>query len=236
MVGVRERRTGGHWYRGLFNPLGLSGLQLWLDASAITGLADADPVGTWADLSGNGNDATQATAAKKPVYKVNILNGRPVVRFDGTDDELRTGDLALSQPNTLVLVGKVSIALTADQGLFDGQGTSRHLLAADDPSDDWRIFAGNLLASANAVDTSFHVFTAIYDGASSLLRKEGTQILSGNAGAQALGVATIGALAASVNFLNGDIAEVIVYNRALSTAEQQRVERYLSVKYGIALG
>lgn len=46
---------------------------------------------------------------------------------------------------------------------------------------------------------------------------------------------TIGNRGDNVSPLNGDIAEVIVYNRALSQAERQRIEAYLSSKYSISV-
>ncbi len=36
-------------------------------------------------------------------------------------------------------------------------------------------------------------------------------------------------------FLDGDIGEVIFYDRALSDSERETVENYLSVKYNISL-
>lgn len=64
---------------------------LRLKASAITGLNDGDPVSTWPDSSGNGHDVTAAGTAR-PLYKTNILNGKPVVRFDGINDLLVSSD------------------------------------------------------------------------------------------------------------------------------------------------
>src|SRR5262245_56511912 len=66
------------------------GLALWLKADAITGLVDNDPVASWVDSSGSSNTATQGTAAARPLYKTGILNGKPVVRFDATDDGMTT--------------------------------------------------------------------------------------------------------------------------------------------------
>jgi hypothetical protein len=43
------------------------------------------------------------------------------------------------------------------------------------------------------------------------------------------------ALTLTGQFLNGDIAEIIVYQRAISVEERNSVERYLSVKWGIAI-
>ena len=56
-----------------FNPQLINGLEVWLDATSIDGqnnatLTDEDSVGTWTDLSGNGNDATQTTAAYQPTF------------------------------------------------------------------------------------------------------------------------------------------------------------------------
>jgi hypothetical protein len=39
----------------------------------------------------------------------------------------------------------------------------------------------------------------------------------------------------SATYLTGDIAEIIVYNRALNTSELAQVHRYLARKWGIAL-
>src|SRR5687768_11145672 len=84
-------------------PSDIAGLKLWLKADAITGLADGDPVTTWADSSGEGNDFTQGTAGNKPIYKTSILFGLPVVRFDGTDDVLLGGDLSADFPSAATL-------------------------------------------------------------------------------------------------------------------------------------
>ena len=65
-------------------PTEITGLALWLKADAITGLNNGDPVGTWPDSSGLGNDFSQSTAANKSIYLTNIQNGLPVVNFDIT--------------------------------------------------------------------------------------------------------------------------------------------------------
>ena len=48
-------------------------------------LSDGTGVGTWTDLSGT-NNATQSTSSNQPTFTANILNGNPVVRFDGIND------------------------------------------------------------------------------------------------------------------------------------------------------
>jgi hypothetical protein len=44
-----------------------------------------------------------------------------------------------------------------------------------------------------------------------------------------------GSSSSTTPFLNGDIAEIIVYNRALNTSELAQVHKYLSMKWGITL-
>jgi len=62
-------------------------LELQLDARDITGLTDGDSVTTWTDSSAAGNDVTQATSGRRPVYKTNIIGSNPVVRFSGANNK-----------------------------------------------------------------------------------------------------------------------------------------------------
>lgn len=74
-------------------PDALEGLQLWLDADDL-GLSDGDEVDIWYDLSGNDRSAVameggvaHSYVPRFPTFKENpenVLNGLPVVHFDGT--------------------------------------------------------------------------------------------------------------------------------------------------------
>lgn len=70
-----------------FTPDKISGLQLWLDASNIV-QSDGTAVTSWVDRSTNTNAVSMSTTASQPIVKNNILNGKPVIRFDGVDDYL----------------------------------------------------------------------------------------------------------------------------------------------------
>ena len=64
---------------------------LWQDAARTTpATADSAPVGCWDDASGVGNHFTQATAGNRPLLRTAIVNGHPVIRFDGSNDTLLT--------------------------------------------------------------------------------------------------------------------------------------------------
>src|SRR5215217_4469118 len=73
------------------SPDAVSGLQLWLKADAITGLSDTNAVSQWDDSSGQANHATQPSGLVQPIYRTNIVNSLPVVRFDGVGSRLALG-------------------------------------------------------------------------------------------------------------------------------------------------
>ncbi|MFA6923650.1 MAG: hypothetical protein WC223_05290, partial [Bacteroidales bacterium] len=81
-----------------FNPKILSGLKLWLAADAGVVLSGSN-VTQWNDLSENGNNATQSTSNKQPIFVNSVLNNKPIIRFDGTDDELATNAIVFSATN-----------------------------------------------------------------------------------------------------------------------------------------
>ncbi len=92
-------------------PIPKDGLQLWLKADAGVTL-DGAAVSTWADQSGNGNDAIQPDAPRRPLLVPDGLNGLPVLRFDGTDDRLALTGTAVMSQLTLFIVVKIDSGAT----------------------------------------------------------------------------------------------------------------------------
>jgi len=96
-----------------------SALKLWLKADAITGISSGNPVATWSDSSGAGNNATQTTGANQPLYISNVLGGLPVVRFDGVNDVFNLPNLlnGATQAEAYVVL-KSQDAPAASRGLW----------------------------------------------------------------------------------------------------------------------
>jgi hypothetical protein len=61
---------------------------VWLDASDISTITIATGVSEWRDKSGNGANATQATAANQPAYSPVEFSGLPGITTDGVNDSL----------------------------------------------------------------------------------------------------------------------------------------------------
>lgn len=77
------------------------------DSRFISGLANNDAVSTWSSRTGS-NDATQSTAANKPIYKIGQLNGNPALEFDGSNDLLQFGQLDASSAWAITILKRTS--------------------------------------------------------------------------------------------------------------------------------
>lgn len=68
--------------------LGTTTCVAWFDSASLSALSDGDPVATWTSSEGNSISATQATAAKRPLYvESSTITGLPAVSFDGASSD-----------------------------------------------------------------------------------------------------------------------------------------------------
>ena len=214
-----------------FSPLQISGLKLWLRASDLA-LNNGDPVASWADQSGVGNNVTQGTTANKPTFVTNQINGLPVVRFDGTDDRLNAANSGYAQTNTIFVVANVG-ANAGYKDMFSSTTGNENALYLD-TAEVFRIFAGTELAGSGDVHGAFKLFCGIFAGSSSKLYINGTQNGStGNAGTGDSSTFRLGDGPGASTPLPGDIAEVLFYNASLTDAQRQQVEAYLNARYAL---
>lgn len=223
----------------------LSVMKLWLkadgslyqDSARTTPVtANDDPVGSWTDESGNGNHVSQATAANKPLFKTGIVNGKPTVRFDGTNDFMtRTFGAALTQPNTIFVVH--SYSGNANNYVYDGvDGSNRHAMGQGviTPLNP-QIYAGNGIGQIQSPPSPVQIWSCVYNAASGNFYKPSTGSNAvGDTGTQAMGGITLGARFTTISdFLTGDITELLVFNSSLSLSDQNCVGNYLEAKYAL---
>ncbi|GEM_PF-3396583 len=219
-----------------FNPKNLDSLSLLLAADAITGLSDNDSVTTWNDTSGAAENVSQSTAGLKPLYKTNILNGKPVVRFDGSDDYLQAGSalsaFATASAKTIFVVFKATSVGGPDHNIFEGG--------------DWRIqvATGPVVRQYNndgafdTLDTSistgtFYIFTGWHDGTNIYNQLNANSATSTASGATSSLTTTVQIGKFGVRYFDGDVAEVLVFNGVLNAAARGRVRDYLNKKYSV---
>ncbi len=243
----------GHGWK----PTLLSGAVLWLHGDAVSG-NDGDAIATWPNSAptGSANDAVQATAANKPLLKKtsNGLNGHNVLRFDGSNDFMRTVVDLGSTGATFFFVARTGGTLTSYGTICGSGGTVG--IGADNPTTSirWGQCLGNagdgfgsgwggpasdvLLGNPGGITTN-QAYAAAYR-----YDKVNWTLTGPNAGVYAdttfpsatyklhIGCEYTTASLAVVNLpFNGDIAEIIIYNRALTDAEVFAVQWYLEAKY-----
>ena len=214
------------------------GLVTWLRADAGITLDGNNGVGTWHDLSGNNNDLRQTNPTNRPTVVSNVINGKPVVRFNTS--QFLISALDVSNPYTIVTVSKLN------------GGTNQRLISNASPgySNNWllgywgtyknQIYAGGWVNNpATAADAIPHLYTATGDGVTTSFYDYGNLIAANGSGVLKMGKlqlnGTNGESGTVAESSDGDIAEVIVYNRVLSAAERQVVEGYIGIKYGLTV-
>ena len=101
---ARRHLSPGYHRAAVFSPASIAGLEVWYEADRLA-LADTDPVATWPDLSGNGNDAVDGTDTT-PLFQASVpaFNDLPTVLFNTDTDRLDATTFTLSQPLTYFVV------------------------------------------------------------------------------------------------------------------------------------
>lgn len=234
------------------NPIpSISGLVAWWKADAIIGLADGDAVATWAASSSSAYPLTQPTAGNRPVYKVGIINKLPVVRFTAASKHYLTGGNILSNlANVTVfsvfksttaasnqwIVGKAEAegnGFSFMQGLF-GSGKVYSYVGVTGPA-----YPAGVSAVPALSNNTWYIGTTSYDGVTLDARVNGGQ-LGQTAEVRAIVYDSQPLLVGidtdlTVYAFGGDLAEIVIYNRALSVNERRAVELSLGGKYALVV-
>lgn len=231
---LRPRASGG------FDPRSIPGLAVWLDASRSSSITlNGSNVSSWADLSGNGRNATQATAASQPAYSTAALNGRNVVTADVGNKSIKTAAFPVGLPQTVFVVA--SVPATGNHGIFQ-RGAVNDIHSLWQSSGAFRARRGSAADATATATAGYHVFTCVYTLNLSRLFVDGAQGTDDTSNITGLNPASTSPDRTLALFnldstigMTGGIAEFLYYNGNLSTTDRQRVERYLASKWGITL-
>jgi hypothetical protein len=230
----------------VFEPSDISGLTLWLDAGALA-LNDSDLVALWSDRSSVGNSVVQPTDLNKPSFKTGILNGNPVVRFNGTTSRMQTSNpatsiMSVSAYTAFSVVSPASFSTTFpatpwfNQTVF-GLVNSIAGLGFDSVSPTAVVWNFDGVADQTSTGTSVgnHIYTTRLDSGNLYIKQDNnaeTSVASGNS-TDLNSLLRIGGNFNLSAFLAGDIAEMLIYNVALTANDRLRVMNYLNRKYAI---
>jgi hypothetical protein len=216
------------------DPTSIAGLQTWLKADAIGGLADGDPVTTWEDSHTSNNDATQSTAAAKPTYQTGEQNGLAVVRFDGTDDVMTVSGITNNDAARTIFVVAKQAANTANKILWSLATTDA--MVYNNGAGAWR-YADTPQVNFGGTTTNWSVVCVRYNSAASadafIDTGTATNFDPNDAFQSGTGQTLKLGSTSGIWFWNGDMAEILVYDSALSEGDRGDVRDYLRDKWGL---
>jgi hypothetical protein len=213
-----------------------AGLHLWLRADAGVFAPGGIQVSQWLDQSGNGRNASMATPARRPQLVPGVLHGLPVIRFSGAQS-MSLDTPATPQTFTIFAVGKNTMPSESFSMILGPGGSSpNNQLRWENGSQALFVGAGNNLPTiTSSVGNTrvYHALSARYDGAAMTVYRDGNATSShAFTTTDVWTLASVGSWYSSY-FLVGDLAEVIIYDRALSESEYASMSSYLRDKYDL---
>jgi len=239
-----------------FKPDKISSLSFWLDASDSSTITQtSNQVSQWNDKSSKGYNVSQATSANMPLTNQSTKNGLNVIYFDGVND------LLVNTTNSLMnnINGYSAFVVVSD---FTTSGVTSRIFQKDTASvgASWlsfrRLVANGKLwslvtrrlstdtavtfESTTNANSNYNLQSSIGDFLTGVITlrvnkvQEATGTTTTGTTNSVTGAAiSIGALVTPLQFANANIAEIVIYERTLSTQEIQNVENYLTSKWGL---
>lgn len=135
----------------------LSGLALWLKADESVSVDGSGNVEKWMDQSGKSNHGTQTSSGNRPKLVANAINGKPALRFDGSDDyvDLPAAVSVANETLTDFRVGLTAIVVARPNKL---QATARFLTLSRGASSNVVSVAYNKPWSFSEVSTNVEYY------------------------------------------------------------------------------
>ncbi|HTF72077.1 MAG TPA: LamG-like jellyroll fold domain-containing protein [Edaphobacter sp.] len=222
-----------------------NGLQLWLRSDK--GINSAPDV--WQDQSGNGHNAT-SSPGHQPTFSADGRTCQFTWQFNGSSSffdfnlpiagwgemtVFLVANTAKDPPGDTYFSEAAAILWTED-ALWGNTFVSPYQTHVYSRFGTTQV--GNNLSytrPASGIGQDFTITRAVHDKDTDQIYVNGLRVLSQGGKLSSLsGVTGAGTIGLGINnkYFNGEISEILVYNRALSSQEAARVESYLRNKYG----
>lgn len=228
----------------IFTPKNLYGLVVWYDASILA----AGTPSTWPDLSGNGRDGTPTAMT----CVASVINGKNVARFNGTSSTMTmptsvmttlsntdtTVILVLNNSNVVAQLNTILVTHPIGSYFYIGIPQSIDLSVHF----NYGVNGASVIAPWGGFINTTYVWTCdVSENSFANAYRNNTNIgsIATTNSRQNWGAAVLqlggDALWGVGGYFAGDVAEVIIYNRKLSTAERAAVNQYAANKWGVTL-
>ena len=218
---------------------GTNNLKFWLSADALAGLGNGASVGTWPDLSGWNNNAYQNNSGNQPLYLTNLLNGHSVVCFNGTNSYFNLPNFltGATGEEAFVVLKVAANPPSVRQSLWDmGSGAIEYYPYTDGTiQESFGVQATYILGNSAQPLTQYHVYQVSSQTNNWAAWINGLLLYqTTNTTYHYSSSPLLGKFSGYSTYFAGDIAEVLIFNRGLTTGERLTVNSYLNSKYGLA--
>jgi len=221
------------------DPFPVSGLVLWLDATTIGSASLAgQEVLQWDDKSGKGHHASPTSSTARPTLIADGINGLPAVRFGLTPMNI-AGDLGIKvgQSRTLIIVIDYQTLVINNEIL--GTGTDRMIDVGDLSQSErlrLRSQSAEIYAGAGTLPRGTRLLSVRALPDRTIAERDGFNIIDATGQFQHYAMGTdvqVGGANFSLRSYQGDLAELMVFDRALTDFELNTLGFALQQKYDI---
>ena len=242
-----------------FTPLDISGCVAWWDSAdgSTISLSGSD-VTAWASKAAGALTPAQADAAKRPSVATPV--SRQMISFDGVDEHLTLADAGATalkfgsgefsiyavyrtdDVNRGMLIGKGAFAQAGYIIRINNADTNNGEMLAQvrDTSSNQALISAGATSGTNYNDDAIRLVTVTRDASNLRQYQNGVEVTESPASAAAVGSLNdtnaffMGAFQGTAQFYNGELGDVVVYNRVLDAGERQQLTDYLKGRWGIA--
>ncbi len=245
-------------------PSGIADLDYWFDPTRDLTLEAGNLVSSWLDQSDNNFHAEQSTGAEQPTYVAAALNGVGGLRFaDAHYFAIRDLNYSVVGQISGITLAAV-IEPTADGHIisFDRSESFRFSIAAS--AINWMTADSgatihDLIETTDVVDGNPHLLIVRYDSLTGFKdvyidgNRVQTDVVAYAPGTNLVGISPSGSLPrfgfigvgseattfdgtiGPLEFFDGDMGDIVQYNRALTPAEIDSLENYFNEKYNLGI-
>ena len=222
---------------GISNNNGADDLTLWLKSDKNISYNSSKRVNRWFDNSGYGHHFDSSSIS--PFYTQEALNGLPALEFnsDGAGLE-RTGfdisNMLSSDANTFIFVKQS----TSGTSWFNISGATLSFNLSSSNSEF--NYGSGILNGDSVIDDAYHILTGLKTsgGRQSIYIDGAYDGQQANSNSLTLGNDDVflgSADGTASNGWQGNIAELLFFDRALDTTERLIIDNYLASKYDLSL-
>ena len=181
-----------------------------------------------------------ATAFNGPSLLTNQLNGRNAISFDGANDYLTftfPTPIQIAQKRTFVIIGRYNNpSSTSQRGYLNSAANDLCYVFKNSNEDKSYYFSqNNQIQGPNVSLANYHVMTVVHNGVpnTNFIQINGVKSTTVSYGSMSnlpqLTNMVIGGRGAPSEIILGQIVEVLIYNRELSTEEIEQIETYANI-------